>query len=35
MARINKGNIIIFDSSDYTPVTLPYGIKKICGIGSC
>ena len=28
MARVNKGNGIIFDSSDYTPITLQYGIKK-------
>lgn len=28
MARTNKGNVIIFDSSNYAPITLQYGIKK-------
>lgn len=28
MARVNNGNLIIFDSNNYTPITLQYGIKK-------
>lgn len=28
MARINNGNLIIFDSNNYTPITLQYGIKS-------
>lgn len=28
MARINNGNLIVFDSSNYTPITLQYGIKS-------
>lgn len=28
MARINNGNFIVFDSNNYTPITLQYGIKN-------